>query len=101
MVRVLSEVNREHSRLSARLIATPRQPDPSNFSGGHVPSLKEKWQRSDTAFATYRHEMCDAVYVMSIEGTWRNLQELNCEVKVTRERIALLREILEWKGVFP
>lgn len=94
--RVFSDVDRERTRLSARVIATSHQPDPSF---GKVPNLKKQLQRSEEAFVTYRKRTCDAVLTASIEGSWRGIETLNCNIKLTRERIALLQEILDGKGV--
>jgi uncharacterized protein YecT (DUF1311 family) len=99
LTRVFAEVDRERVRLSASLIAASQQPDPSYFAGGAVPDLKKEWHQSETAFVGYRDRTCHAVYIASMQGTERGIQRLSCEIRLTRERGALLRDALGGKGV--
>jgi uncharacterized protein YecT (DUF1311 family) len=95
--RVYSELDRERARLEGRVVAAAVQyevSDPSTY----LPNLKAEWRVSATAFAAYREKACDAVNLARMPGTWAGIEAISCLIRLTRERMALLRIALEGKG---
>jgi uncharacterized protein YecT (DUF1311 family) len=97
MSEAFKELDRERVRIAARVVATAHQPDPE--VGGGAPDLKQQWRQSEKSFVAYRQRTCDAVLTASLEGSWRDIETLSCQLRLTRERISLLRDAQEGKGV--
>jgi uncharacterized protein YecT (DUF1311 family) len=94
--RVRTKVEREEERTFARLIRVVHQPDPQL---GSKTNVRAQLRASERTFRAYREQTCAAVFTAHSEGTWRDGQFLNCRLALTRQRTALLREIIEGKGM--
>ena len=96
--RVYVDLDKQRARLSERVVAAAVQPDvvPSVA----LPNLKNEWRQSERAFVTYRDQTCSAVNIARIPGTWAGIEATNCAIRLTRERMALLRIALDGKGAY-
>ena len=88
---VRDSLDSQRTELSSRLQST-MLPTTISPPSGFPTNLGAEWSKSETAFEAYRKQTCDTVYLMNIDGSLRNYYALQCDIRLTRERIEFLAE---------
>ena len=85
-----------NARLEGRVVAAAVQYEVSDPST-HLPNLKAEWRASANSIRRRTEKTCDAVNLARMPGTWAGIGAISCRIRLTRERMTLLRIALEGK----